>query len=175
MTRSVTLTFPHEISAYRTLICENLEESRQKLAALCGDGDGFSLFQQLKFEKTVVDPLSGQPEHLLEVINQSQTYLISQSAVSLLFQLHPGHSFQLNWGNVPGYDIQSDDKSIIAECFVATSYRSNQKLRRDLLRLSKNTTATFRYVCFCDRVSTEKNLDYYQKLFPTIKILPISL
>ena len=175
MTQPVTLTSPHEVARYRTRIEENLEKSRQMLAALCTNADGALLFQQLKLEKTVIDPLSGQPEHLLEVINQSQTYLLSLAAVSLLFQLHPGHSFQLNWGNVPGYDIQSDDKSIIAECFVATSYRSNQKLRRDLLRLSKNTTAAFRYVCFYDRIFTKKNLAYYQKLFPTVKILPISL
>lgn len=175
MTQSVILTSPHEVATYRTLICENLGKSRQHLASLCASEDGFSLFQQLKFKKTVVEPLSGQPEHLLEAINQSQTYLVSLAAVSLLFHLHPGHSFRLNWGNVPGYDIQSDDNSIIAECFVATSYRSNQKLRRDLLRLSQNTTAAFRYECFCDRTFTDKSRIYYEKLFPMVKILPLSL
>ena len=55
MTQPVTLTSPHEVARYRTRIEENLEKSRQMLAALCTNADGASLFQQLKLEKTVID------------------------------------------------------------------------------------------------------------------------
>lgn len=64
-------------------------------------------------------------------------------AVEYLYKIYPAQAFIVNWGNVPGYDIESADGTIIAECFAATSYKSNGKLAADLkLSISMNSSMT---------------------------------
>lgn len=89
------------------------------------------------------------------MVNQSQTYLISLKAVEYLLCKHPGVSFVVNWGNIPGYDIESADQSIVAECFAATSYRSNQKLVKDLKSLNENQRVQHKYKFFYDKEFAE--------------------
>lgn len=90
----------------------------------------------LKIRKMALEPLSGKPENLIGVINQAHTYLIFIMAVEYLYKLYPAQTIIINWGNVSGYNIESVDGAIIAECFVATSYKSNGKLAANLKRLA---------------------------------------
>lgn len=72
-------------------------------------------------ENSVTEPLSGKAENLIEVINQSMTYLVSIMAVEHLYDVHKEQIFKINWVNVAGYDIESADGTIICECFASTS------------------------------------------------------
>lgn len=148
------------ISALRSLIDKEPQNAMDLIAAF-------------KYDKIAFDPLSGDPENLIEVINQCQTYLISLKAVEYLLDKHPGESFTLNWGNIPGYDIAAKENKIIAECFAARSYRSNQKLVKDLKRLSEEKGAQFKYEFFFDKEFEDKHLQYYANKYPGIKIVKI--
>ena len=74
--------------------------------------------------------------------------MISIMAVEYLYKIYPAQAFIVNWGNVPGYDIESVDGTIIAECFAATSYKSNGKLTADLKRLAGNIEVEHKYEFF---------------------------
>lgn len=133
--------------------------------------DALEVFKEFKFEKVAIEPLTGRPENLIEVINQSHTYLISIMATEYLFQKHPKQKFTINWGNIPGYDIEAIDSTIVAECFAATSYRSNGKLAADLKRLASNSTAIYKYEFFYDKEFLESHKSYYKDKYPDIEIV----
>ena len=160
-----------ELVSYKESVIRNLSYCREKLRAMLDSEDTLSLFAKLKYEKVGVEPLTGEAENLIEVINQAQTYLVSLMAVEYLFTQYPEQSFVVNWGNIPGYDIESLDGAIIAEVFAATSYRSNGKLAADLKRLASNTSAEKKYEFFHDKEFQETHQAYYKEKYPDIEIV----
>lgn len=114
-----------ELKAYKETIVNNLKESVEAVKTVINSCNALEMFRAFKFDKIAVEPLSGKAENLIEVVNQSQTYLVSIMAIEYLYKIYPYQSFKINWGNIPGYDIESVDGTIIAECFAATSYKSN--------------------------------------------------
>lgn len=171
MEKSVLIRNKEDLKHYREQIKMNLNLGFKNLVCLIETGDVLSVFQKMKFEKTAIEPLTGKPENLLEVVNQSHTYLVSIMGAEYLLKMHPDTSFRINFGNVSGYDIESEDGSIIAECFAATSYRSNGKLTADLKRLAENENARYKYEFFYDKEFTEKIKTYYQDKYPDIMIV----
>ncbi len=149
----------------------NIQSNIIQLKDLLNHQDALTVFSKLKFDKVGVEPLTGQPENIIEVINQLQTYLVSIKAVEYLFDTYEEQSFCINWGNIAGYDIESLDGSIIAECFAATSFRSNAKLTADLKRLAKNQTAKYKYEFFFDMEFAEKHKTYYEEKYQGIQII----
>jgi hypothetical protein len=91
-------------------------------------------------------------------------------AVEYLLKIFPDKAFIINWGNASGYDIVSEDRCVICECFAATSYRSNRKLSSDLKRLNK-ASADYRYEFFYDKEYTESQNKYYNSKYPNIQII----
>ena len=116
------------------------------------NNDALDAFEIFKFEKIATEPLSGNPENLIEVINQAYTYLIPIMAVEYLYKLYPAQAFIINWGNIPGYDVESVDGTIIAECFATTSYKSDGKLTEDLKHLSGNSETEYKYEFFVTKI-----------------------
>lgn len=160
-----------EIKEYKTRIHNNLHRCVSILKDLLESEDAIFVFEKMKYEKTVVDPLTGEPENLIEVINQCQTYLVSLMGAEYLISNFSNTPFVINFGNVSGYDIESGDGMIIAECFAATSYRSNGKLVKDLKRLAENNKAVHKYEFFYDTEFTDNHKQYYENKYPDIKVI----
>lgn len=171
MEKSVLIRNKEDLKHYREQIKMNLNLGFKNLVRLIETDDVLNVFQKMKFEKIVIEPLTGEPENLLEVVNQCHTYLVSIMGMEYLLEIFPDTSFTINFGNVSGYDIESEDGRIIAECFAATSYRSNGKLAADLKRLAENENAKYKYEFFYDKEFTEKNKTYYQDKYPDIMIV----
>ena len=171
MTERLVVHNRAELEKYKQVILDNLWDSVRVIEELIRDSSALEVFKRFKFDKIAVEPLTGQAENLIEVVNQSQTYLVSLMAVEFLYQRFPTQTFIVNWGNVPGYDIESEDGIIIAECFAATSFRSNGKLVNDLKRLSQNGTAIYKYEFFYDKEFGEQQKEYYEGKYPGIKIV----
>jgi predicted DNA-binding protein YlxM (UPF0122 family) len=163
-----------EVEQYKSRIHKNLRKCAEMLKELLATEDALSFFEKAKYEKIVIDPLTEEPENLIEVINQCQTYLASFLGVEYLSSMFLNTSFRINLGNVSGYDIESEDGTVIAECFAATSYRSNGKLTKDLKRLSENKTAIFKYEFFYDTEFTDKSKIFYKNKYPDIEIVHFS-
>ncbi|MDD3140537.1 MAG: hypothetical protein PHX08_16425 [Lachnospiraceae bacterium] len=127
MTKQITVSDLAQLKQYETVILENLQKGKEALEQGLKNRSALEFFQMLKFDKCVVEPLSGEPENLIEVVNQGMTYIVSLKAVEYLLKKHSEKSFTVNWGNISGYDIESTDGLIIGECFAATSFRSNAR------------------------------------------------
>lgn len=177
MASPVTISNTLQIEKYEANIKTNITKTIASVRSLIdtNESDVMNSIAAFKFDKIAFDPISGEPDNLIEVINQCHTYLLSLKAARQLLVKHPNNSFILNWGNTSGYDIESDDRKIIAECFAATSFRSNQKLAKDLKRLSENKNAEFKYEFFYDKEFEEKLLHYYEDKYPGIQIVKIDI
>lgn len=171
MTERLIVHNKSELEKYKKVISQNLEASVKEIKELVDNASALEIFQCFKFDKIAVEPLSGKAENLIEVVNQTQTYLVSLMAVEYLYNIFPTQTFIINWGNIPGYDIESEDGTIIAECFTATSFRSNGKLVSDLKRLSLNDTAIHKYEFFYDKEFGEQHKKYYEEKYPGITIV----
>ena len=171
MTEQLVVYSPEEVKKYKERILDHLEMSIERLRQILEQESALKVFQTMKYDKAVLEPLSGKPENLIEAVNQSQTYLVSIKAVEYLYEKFPDQTFVINWGNIPGYDIESKDGSIIAECFAATSYKSNGKLTKDLKRLAANESAVFKYEFFYDKEFTEDHRLYYQEKYSDVEIV----
>ena len=118
------------------------------LNELLRNSNGINFIKKIKFEKISFDTLFEEPTNFIEQINQTSTYFVCLSAVALLLSKFPHQSFSVNFGVEPGYDIVSEDNTIICECFAATAPNSNNKLKKDVEKLYKNKDATHKYVIF---------------------------
>lgn len=170
MTEKIVVRNMIELDKYRKTIIDNLSYSIENIREIINN-DALDIFKVFKFDKIAAEPLTGNKENLIEVINQTHTYLISIMAVEYLYEIYPSQKFVINWGNISGYDIESVDGSIIAECFAATSYKSNGKLTADLKRLVSNNTATYKYEFFYDKEFTDKHKEFYQEKYPGIEVI----
>jgi hypothetical protein len=112
-------------------------------------GNPMALLKAMRFETVGHDPLTGEPLNVVEQLNQTFTILVSLRAVERLIELHPeADGFRLALGTSSGRDIESVVPDLVAaEVFSATHPASNQKLKKDLLRLSADP-ARHRYVFF---------------------------
>jgi len=93
--------------------------------------------------------LTGEPLNVVEQLNQTFTILVTLRAIERLIELHPeAAGFRLALGTSSGRDIESVKPDLVAaEVFSATRPTSNQKLKKDIARLSSDA-ARHRYVFF---------------------------
>lgn len=108
-----------------------------------------ALLKALRFETVGHDPLTGEPLNVVEQLNQTFTILVTLRAIERLIELHPeAGGFRLALGTSSGRDIESVvPDCVAAEVFSATRPTSNQKLKKDIARLSSDP-AQNRYVFF---------------------------
>jgi hypothetical protein len=101
-------------------------------------GEPMALLKALRFEMVGHDPLTGEPLNVVEQLNQTFTILVSLRAIERLIELHPeAGGFRLALGTSSGRDIESVvPNCVAAEVFSATRPTSNQKLKKDIARLS---------------------------------------
>ena len=112
-------------------------------------GEPFELLRAIRFQTIGHDPLTGEPLNLVEQLNQTFTILVSLRAVERLIEMHPGAGgFRLALTTSSGRDIESVVPELVAaEVFAVTHPRSNQKLKKDIERLTGDP-ASHRYVFF---------------------------
>ena len=160
-----------ELEEYRKTIHSNLMKSLQKLTVVFESNDPVEAFDACKYDKIVFDPLTGKGENLIEMLNQHQTYLVTLKAVEFLLNKYPEKSFVARFGNIAGYDVESTDGEVVAECFAAVNFRNNQKLDKDLEKLDSVNRNVSCYEFFYDKVFEHKDYALYETKFPGIQIV----
>ena len=160
-----------ELNKLRAEIMGSLDQSVVMIQELMSSMDSLSFFKKIKFEKTVTDSFTGEPENFAEMIDQCQTYLVTIMGAEYLLDKFPDTEFIIHLGNVSGYDIMSMDGSIIAECFASTNYKNNNKLYNDLKGLAENKTAVHKYEFFTDFKATPKVISNAKEKYPEIEII----
>ena len=171
MGKEIRVSNKLELEKYEQIILANLKKSFESIKCFLDDNDCTTAFECFKYEKTVVDPLTGNPENLIEMLNQYQTYLVTLKALDFLFEKHSSKSFIARFGNIAGYDIESTDGEIVAECFAQVSFKNNKKLDKDLEKLNSVTGDAIRYEFFYDKVFNDDNYKAYKNKYPEINII----
>jgi hypothetical protein len=112
-------------------------------------GSPMELLSALRFLPVGHDPITGNALNVIEQVNQTFTILVSLKAVEQLIEMHPrANGFRLALGTCSGRDIGSIDADLVAaEAFSATHPGSNQKLKKEIMRLESDP-ARYRYVFF---------------------------
>jgi len=148
--KTIVLNNLSEVEAHIEALNDTANEAQINILELSETLDGIQLLEEIKFEKIGYDPLDIQRRlNVIEQVNQTFTYLASFRAVEILFQKHPeATKFILNLGTASGTDIESSScGGIAAEVFSATKPSSNDKLNKDIKKVSA-TKATHKYVFF---------------------------
>lgn len=147
--KHITVTSSKELPALKALVAEAAELAIQRLQAQIEGRSPLGVLASMKFEQIGADPLDPvRPLNLIEQVNQCFTYLVSLNAVEQLLEWHSEAApYRMNLGNVPGSDIESHDRSVIAEVFASVRPSNNRKLQNDIQRAAE-TEAARKYVFF---------------------------
>jgi hypothetical protein len=146
----VQVTDRAELDKIEALAKLSAARSLQALVSTAGGRDPLRSLWRLKVDAIGCDPMNAdRPLNLIEQLNQTFTYIASVRAARILLELHPlATPFTLNLGNVAGQDIASDKEGgIAAEVFAAVSTSNNEKLKKDLVKVS-SALATHKYVFY---------------------------
>jgi hypothetical protein len=144
-----------------------------KLKELWQSGNGIDFLRKIKFEPCGYDPLFEHGTNFIEQTNQTFTYLVCLAAVEILLSKHPLHRFVVNFGTESGYDVISEDESIICECFAATTPDSNNKLEHDMLKVYANKNATLRYVIYYVANAKEKHVENVRRKYSSVEVMSL--
>jgi hypothetical protein len=140
----------HSVAEAETMHAQLMDSAARTAAWLRSfDGEPMALLKALRFTTVGHDPLTGAPLNVVEQLNQTFTILVTLRAIERLIELHPeAGGFRLALGTSSGRDIRSVAPALVAaEVFSATHPMSNQKLTKDVARLTDDP-ARYRYVFF---------------------------
>lgn len=175
MGKQILISDKLELSGYAQTIYGNLQKSLESIKSVLDNDDPACVFESFKYDKIAIDPLTGEPENLIEMVNQYQTYVVTLKALEFLFEKYSNKSFVARFGNIAGYDIESTDGEIVAECFAQVNFKNNKKLDKDLGKLNSVTCGVVRYQFFYDKVFNEDNYKAYKNKYPDINIIKLEI
>jgi len=150
MGKQIILKNIKQIDGYIEDLRLSAEEAIFRLDDISSHNGPLEFLNEIKFEKIGCDPLDRErPLNFIEQVNQTFTYLASFRASKFLFEQHQNlNSLTLNLGTKSGLDIFSEyDGRIAAEVFAAVNPNNNNKLQKDIEKVS-DTTARHKYVFF---------------------------
>jgi hypothetical protein len=157
-----------QVKSYREKIVITTNEKMKDIVQM---SEGIDFLKQIKFEQCGFDPLFEEPTNFIEQVNQTFTYLVCLSAVDILLSRHCSHKFNVNFGTQAGFDIVSEDESIICECFAATTPDSNRKLEKDVKKVYENKFASIKYVIYYASIPKAVHLENIRKKYQGIEIV----
>ena len=126
------------------------------------------IFHDMKYSKNGLDPIKGTPLNFIEQLNQMFSDLVVVAALEDLIMKYPDKQFEVNFGAKSGFDIQSCDETVVAECFAVTSAKSNDKFRKDSKKLSDQTRNQEKYIYFYSENDVNEKLERTYQAFPDI-------
>lgn len=150
MNKQIKISSKSEVECYRSKLVESSIQTRKRLLDMARDNEGINFLIKVRFDKVGCDPLCKERYlNIVEQLNQTFTYLASFLAVERLLDEHPeAIPFTLNLGTSAGSDIRSSGEGeIVAEVFSAINRNNNQKLNKDIKKVSEKK-ATHKYVFF---------------------------
>ena len=148
--KKITLTNISDIELHIEDITYAAEQAQLLITEMSENTHAMDFMERLKFEKMGYDPLNSERDlNFIEQLNQTFTYLASMKAAEFIFKRQPEISkLTLNLGTSPGSDLETNDcGGIAAEVFAATKPSSNNKLNKDIEKVSA-TDANYKYSFF---------------------------
>ena len=157
-----------QIAELRSKIYANANKTYDSIVQTIEAESPLKLFADIKFNKFGVDPIKGTPLNFIEQLNQMFSDLVVLYAVEELLSKYPDKTFEVNFGAKAGFDIQSTDGKVVAECFAATNVDNNSKLSKDAKKLMKLPKAVEKYIFFYSQNDSEEKLSRRYATFTEI-------
>jgi hypothetical protein len=138
-------------------VLRSVEATVALLKEVLASTDALGAFGKIKFTEAGRDPLDvTRPLNVVEQLNQTFTYLASVAGARWLLSRHSECApLVLNLGTAPGFDIESKCGQFIAETSAVTHPGSNDKLRRDILKV-QNGSGTYRFVFYLSPIAASQ-------------------
>ena len=163
MKKRMRISSSGELASMQRALIQQAEATIGEVMALFKAEPPISALSRLKFEKITTDGIFGEHLDFVEFLNQTLTYLVCLYAGNVLLKRNPMEEVIINFGTAPGHDVSSYSGTVICECFAATSVKSNEKLKKDILRLHGNPTAKERLVFYYSH-NADAERSYIEKL-----------
>lgn len=146
---SIKVQSVEDVDLLLARVVASATQVRQWITAF--DGEPLDFLRRLKFEAVGYHPIAHHPLNVIEQVNQTWTYAVALLAARRLFQLHPdagGYHLAPGAHASQPLDVMSEVEGLVgAETFAAVTPRNNNKLFKDLSKLSSRPE-TNRYVFF---------------------------
>ena len=162
-----------EIENYKRAILDNANQTCERLKEKIGLLSAAEFLEELKFDRLGADPLKGTELNFIEQLNQMFSDLVVLEGARRLLCLYPEKEFRLNLGPSSGFDIESIDGEIVAECFAVTTATSNRKLEKDCEKLLSKAAEKRKYIYFYTRNDSEDKLCRIYDRYPEIVFVRI--
>ena len=162
-----------ELEQLQRAIQNNMIASHEKMKVQISESSPMDFLVGLRFLKTGVDPIKGTELNFVEQLNQFFSDIVIIEATRHLLSGFPHHTFELRLGTTPGFDIESEDGAIVAECFAATTALSNRKLEHDSKKIQDRAKEKEKFLFFYSQNDTEINLQQIYKKYPDIHFVRI--
>ena len=124
--------------------------------------------EQSERSKIGFDPVGGDELNIIEQINQLFSDLVVMAALEELFDIYPSKKFETHMGAEAGFDIESTDGEVVAECFAVTTAASNGKLKKDSEKLINKASKQKKYIYFYSQNDIDEKLERIYEKFPEI-------
>lgn len=170
ISKKVLFSNAEQVKLYRDKIVTITEKHMDDLLK---SGSGMEFLRKIKFSQAGYDPLFQHETNFIEQVNQTFTYLVCLDAVEYLLKEHEGKRFNVCFGTESGHDVESEDGSVICECFAATTPDSNGKLEKDCIKVNNNNDAENRYVIFYTSEKKPIHVGNIRNKFNNINIISL--
>lgn len=151
----------------------NIENSSNQIKRILAECDAKEALANLKFDKTALDPLTGEPINFIEMLNQAYSDLVVLKAVEDLMNRYDGKAFELHMGALTGFDIVSTDEKVVAECFATVTAFNNQKIKKDSKKLMQLGDDMDRYIYFYSRKDSRDKISAFTEKYEGIHYVRI--
>lgn len=163
-----------ELERLKKVILLNANNAFEQIKSKANELSAIAFLTELKFDKLGIDPLKGTELNFIEQLNQMFSDLVVLECARQLLTLYPDKSLKLNLGPASGFDIESLDNEIVAECFAVTTAFSNRKLEKDCLKLMEKAAAKRKYIFFYSRSDSQETLQRIFDKYPEIVFVRIT-
>lgn len=162
-----------ELDTIRKNLYYSAEQAVLNIKLCAEQNDALGLLSVMKFGELGVDPLKGTSLNLIEQLNMLFTNLVITIAAEKLMERYPDKAFELHMGTEAGYDVESVDGEVVAECFAVTRAASNGKLKKDSEKLIAKAGVQKKYIIFYSEHDTDSSLERVYDKFPEITYVRI--
>ena len=162
-----------EIENCKRAIFDNANETHERLKEKIRLLSATEFLEELKFDRLGADPMKGTELNFIEQLNQMFSDLVVLEGARRLLCLYPEKELRLNLGPSSGFDIESIDGEIVAECFAVTTATSNRKLEKDCSKLMSKAPAKQKYIYFYSRNDADEKLRRIYEKYPEITCIRI--
>ncbi len=163
----------HEVQRLKEQLIQSAEKAKISILSQAGENNPVQFLASMKFREVGYDPVTGEPINLIEQLNQLFSDLVVAAAVEYLLNEYPEKSFLLHMGTDAGFDVESKDGEIAAECFAVTKVASNSKLRKDAEKLIKKAENKKKYIFFYAEKDKEDALIRIYEKYPEVQFIRI--